>query len=72
MHLSSLNSLPTIFIFHFYLYIFTDSLEEQNSHTMGGDGERGGGVMKALYVKGRFIVTATQIHGYTQARKGLR
>ena len=51
MHLSSLNSLPTIFIFHFYLYIFTDSLEEQNSHTMGGDGERGGGVMKALYVK---------------------
>lgn len=40
MHWFSANSLPLIFSFHVYLYIFTDSLEQQNSHTVGGNGNR--------------------------------
>lgn len=38
-HLFHLNSLPLIFSFHFYLYIFTESLGSKTVTTMDGSGK---------------------------------
>lgn len=63
----SLRPLPLGFRFHFYLYIFTDRLEQQNSHTMGGNGPgvRGGVSERSLRERPGHIHNSTDTPAHT-------